>query len=71
MTDHDHLRTAIVARAAQLGLTAYAIARDAGGPSEESVRRYMAGSQDMKSSSVAAVCWVLGLELRESKRGKR
>lgn len=68
MTDHDHLRTAIIARAAKLGMTAYAIARDAGGPSKDAVRRYMAGETDLKSSYVAAVCRVLGLELTAAKK---
>ena len=60
----DHIRQAIQARAAQLGLTAYALAKLAG-MSEETVRPYLQGKRDMTSKKVDKLLEALGLEVRE------
>jgi transcriptional regulator with XRE-family HTH domain len=58
------IQATITARAAQLGLTAYGLAKLAG-MSEETVRRYLYGKQDMTSEKVDKLLDVLGLEVRE------
>lgn len=61
----DQLRSAI----RDSGKTEYRIAKDAGiGP--EQVGRFLAGS-DIRISTAAKICTVLGLELRERRDGKK
>lgn len=66
----DTIRETIIARAATLGLTAYAIAKsiqEATGstsPDVGTVRRYMNGVVSLNSRYVSQICDVLGLELR-------
>ena len=60
----DTIRNAIIARADQLGLTAYAISK-AANLDPQTVKRYLAGRASLNSRYVSAICEVLGLELRE------
>lgn len=64
----DPIRDAVIRRAAELGLTAYAIARDSGGAvNEDTVRAYLTGRKDMTGRRLGAVLRVLGLEVRKGK----
>ena len=58
----DKIQKQIVARADQLGLTAYAVAKridvDPG-----IVRRYFTGARSMNSAYVSRICEVIGLKL--------
>lgn len=70
VNDIDHIRTAIIARAAELGLTAYAIAqRCEGSPNNEAVRRYLTERCSLSTRYVSRICDALGLELRPKKKG--
>ena len=69
MTD-DPIRETITARAEQLGLTAYAIAKRCE-MSPEAVKRYLTGRCSLNSRYVSAICEVLGLELRPVKKGHK
>jgi transcriptional regulator with XRE-family HTH domain len=60
------IQATITARAAKLGLTAYALAKLAG-MSEETVRPYLQGKRDMTSKKVDKLLEALGLEIREIK----
>jgi transcriptional regulator with XRE-family HTH domain len=64
------IQATIQARAAQLGLTAYALAKLAG-MSEETVRPYLQGKRDMTSRKVDKLLEALGLEVKEIKREKK
>lgn len=66
----DNIRDTITARANQLGLTAYAIGRETG-IDPGTVRRYLTGRCSLNSRYVSAICEVLGLELKPSKRQPR
>jgi len=65
MTD-DHIRDRIIARADELGMSAYAIARQAG-IDPGTISRYFRGRLSLSSRHIAKVCDVLGLELRTKK----
>lgn len=66
----DSIRDTITARADQLGLTAYAIGRETG-IDPGTVRRYLTGRCSLNSRYVSAICDVLGLELKPTKRQPR
>lgn len=65
----DHLRGVIVARAAELGLTAYALEKkccritDEPVPDANSIHRYFKGETSMTSQRISVLCQVLGLTL--------
>lgn len=63
----DHIRQTIQDRAATLGLSAYAIAKQAE-LDPQTVKRYLTGSQSLSSERIAAVCDVLGLRLKAAKK---
>jgi hypothetical protein len=70
----DTLRETIIARAENLGLTSYAIAKLCTGektPDPDTVRRYLTGAVSLNSRYVSQICEVLGLELRAKKAAKR
>lgn len=63
-SQQDWLQDAVIARAAKLGLTAYAIAQATGGKvSEDHVRAYLTRSKSMGSHKLQHVLVVLGLEV--------
>lgn len=63
----DTIRETIIARAEQLGLTAYAISQQCGGsPNPEAVKRYLTERCHLGSQYVSKICDVLGLELKVS-----
>jgi transcriptional regulator with XRE-family HTH domain len=64
------IQSTIQARAAQLGLTAYGLAKLAG-MSEETVRPYLQGKRDMTSKKVDKLLEALGLEVKEIKWEKK
>lgn len=72
----DHIQQTIAARAAELGLSAYALAQaarelpDAPQPTKETIRRYLDGNCALNSRYVSLLCQILGLELRPRKRRK-
>lgn len=59
-SSHVDLRAIVVARMAELGLTAYAVAKRAD-ISEDCVRKYTAGSSDMGSERLGRVLGALGI----------
>ena len=64
----DTIRSTIIARAEQLGLTANAISvRCGGSPNPEATRRYVTERCHLGSQYVSKICEVLGLELRVKK----
>lgn len=68
----DEIQKAISSRAEDLGLTAYAIAKQCDGkPSKDAVNRYLRGDCALNSRYVSAICKVLGLELRVAKKHVR
>jgi predicted transcriptional regulator len=61
---NDFIQRRIASRAETLGMTAYAIAKAiAKGPTEETVKRYLAGRSALNSRYVSAICRVLELDL--------
>jgi hypothetical protein len=67
----DSIRQTIIARASELGLSAYAISvRCGGSPNPEATRRYLTERCHLGSQYVSKICDVLGLELRTAKRAK-
>lgn len=64
---HDWLQQAVIARANELGMTAYAIAKaSAGKVSENHVHCYLTGRKSMGSHKLQHVLAALGLELTQS-----
>jgi hypothetical protein len=64
----DFIQRRIASRAETLGMTAYAIAKaiakaNKKGPTEETVKRYLAGRSALNSRYVSAICRVLELDL--------
>jgi hypothetical protein len=64
----DAIRRAVIARAAELGLTAYAIARDSGGTiSEDQVARYIyhatATTNRLTDRKLLSLLRILGLQI--------
>lgn len=68
----DVIQATIARRAAELGMTAYAIAEAIeDGPNHSTVKRYLDGRCALNSRYVSAICGVLDLELRpQAKRRK-
>jgi hypothetical protein len=70
----DSIRQTIIARASQLGLSAYAIAKaihEATGttsPDVGTVKRYLNGTVSLNSRYVSQICDVLDLELTKKKK---
>lgn len=64
---HQHV---IAARAETLGLTAYAIAKQAE-LDPQTVKRFIEGRCALNSRYVSRICEVLGLELRPKKRSAK
>jgi hypothetical protein len=65
----DWIRDAVAERAAELALSAYAIAKATNGAAtEDSVRRYLTGATSLSSARLAAVLTVLGLTLAAADR---
>lgn len=68
----DWISEAIAARAAERGLTAYAVAeacRAAGHPIDHgTVKRYFSGRCALNTRHVSAICDVLGLVVRPGRR---
>lgn len=62
----DTIQQAIAARAEELGLTAYAVAKKCG-ITPEAVKRFFAGRAALNSRYVSKICEVLQLELRTKK----
>lgn len=63
----DTIRETIIARAAQLGLTANAISVQCGGsPNPEATRRYLTRKCGLGSQYVSKICEVLGLALKRT-----
>jgi len=65
---NDFIQRRIASRAETLGMTAYAIAKAIAkannkGPTEETVKRYLAGRSALNSRYVSAICRVLDLDL--------
>lgn len=63
----DSLRDTIIAQAESLGLTAYAVAREAQ-LDPQTVKRYMSKKVSLNSRYVSQICEVLGLELRPKRK---
>lgn len=66
----DHLQSVIAARASSLGLSSYAIAKQAE-LDPQTVKRFVEGRCALNSRYVSRICEVLGLQLRPVKRGIR
>lgn len=65
----DWIQEEVIARAADLGLSAYAIARKtAGEVSEDLVRAYLTRDKSMRSSKLQHVLTALGLRISASNR---
>jgi hypothetical protein len=63
--EQDTIREAVVQRAAELELTAYAISKQLEGvPSQESIKRYLSGRSSLSTKYVSRICEVLRLEVR-------
>ena len=59
------IRDQIIARAAELGLTAHAIARQPGiGIGRTTLHRYFSGNSDLTGEKIERLLAVLGLEIR-------
>ena len=73
----DTIRETIIARASELGLSAYAIAKaihaatGSKSPDVGTVKRYMTGVVSLNSRYVSQICDVLGLELTVKKRKRK
>ena len=64
----DWIQSAVVARATELGLTAYAIAQLAeNAVSEDAVKSYLTGRKSLTSAKLQHVLRVLGLSLKVKK----
>lgn len=64
MTDDDWIRARVIARANELGLTAYGIAKATEGRvSTNHIRCYLAGEKSLTSSKLQHVLTVLGLQI--------
>lgn len=59
----DHIRQSIIDRAAMLGLSAYAIAKQCD-LDPQTVKRYFDGKQQVSSEKASVICELLGLQLR-------
>lgn len=66
MSEPDHIRRAIIDRAEQLGLTAYAIAKQAE-QDPTNLKRYFNGTVSLSSKNISSVCDVLALSLKPTK----
>jgi hypothetical protein len=73
----DQIRETIMARASELGLTAYGVSvlcvgefGDTEAVSEDAVKRYFNDETSLKSKFVSQLCEVLSLKLTATKRTK-
>lgn len=68
----DDIQNIVIARAAALGLTSYAIAKNTNGRvSEDHVRDYLTRRKSMGSHKLQHVLLALGLEVRPASRSAR
>ena len=66
----DWIQEMVAARASERGLTAYAIAKEAG-LDPNTVKRFLDGRCSLNSGYVSKICDVLGLVVRPGKRQGR